>query len=199
MDPDQGPTGGRTSPSPAGPGFPRQKAGAHPPNHPPFPRHLSLRLKCERAAASAGTRGRPASQPARPPPPPRTTRAARQAALCRGPRAEDRFHTSRAPPPPPPALRSATGTYAGRPRAAHLPVPPSPVNRNRSCMHSTAQHVPVPGGGRVIRPTNDAGISHRDPSSDHVQYIRGRRAPRYAPRHRPLSERCAPVPLLAAS
>lgn len=66
LDPDQGPTSGRTSPSPAGPGIPRQKAGAHPRNCPP---HLPLTLT---RALNAPAPHRTA--PAAGPPPPRAQR-----------------------------------------------------------------------------------------------------------------------------
>lgn len=88
---------GRTSPSPAGPGFPRQKAVAHPPTqtHPPTPlaRALNARL-----AAAAGIR----------------SEASR--ALPR----EGRRSIPHQPPRPA-CARSGTGTYTGRSSAAHPP------------------------------------------------------------------------------
>jgi hypothetical protein len=100
------------------------------PSLPPSP---VARLKCERAAAAAGTRGQP--QPGHHPHLP--VRGRPRSAECRGP----------IPTPAAPAChRSGTGTYAGRPRAAH---PATLPREQEQQLH--AQHGP---GGRVIRPTN---------------------------------------------
>ena len=125
MGPGQGPTGGRTSPSPAGPGFPRQKAGAQPPNSSPV---ITCRRASPRALNARAPRGAGRGQgQAAPPPPPRTPQAPAPSAGCAcrlpdrstsidGRRGADPHRTGRLP-------RSGPGTSAGRPIGAGRPTP----------------------------------------------------------------------------